>query len=255
MKFESYKTLFVVNPRSAGGKTAKAWKGMSKLANEYLKNHDTKMTEWAGHATEITRSALKSGYEMIVSVGGDGTNNEVINGFFEKGAPVRKDAVFATIPRGTGCDFARGMKIPKRPVEAFRILAGKKTRALDVGRIEYADGSKRGTRYFVNIAGFGASGDVVARVNRSGKTFGGFVSFLSASVASMVKFKNPKVAVSYDGEDAQEGVVNVVFVCNSQYCGGGMKAGPEAKIDNGMFDVTVIGDMTKMEALLAGRLL
>jgi len=255
MKFESYRTLFVVNPRSAGGKTGKAWKTISPLANDYLKNHESKMTEWAGHATEITRSAIKSGFEMIVSVGGDGTNNEVINGFFENGKLVRKDVVFATIPRGTGCDFARGMKISKKPAEAFRILAGKKTRPMDVGKIEYSEGGKPAIRYFMNIAGFGASGDVVARVNRSGKTFGGFVSFLSASVASMVSFKNPKVAISYDGEAEQESVVNVVFVCNAQYCGGGMLAGPEAQIDDGMFDVTVVGDMTKTEALLAGRLL
>ena len=107
----------------------------------------------------------------------------------------------------------------------------------------------------MNIAGFGASGDVVARVNRSGKRFGGFVSFLSASVASMVRFKNPKVAISFDGEEEQESVVNVVFVCNGQYCGGGMKAGPQALIDDGMFDITIVGDMTKTEALMAGRLL
>lgn len=255
LKFESYKTLFVVNPRSAGGKTERAWKTLAPIAAEYVKDHDSKMTQWSGHATELARAALKSGYEMIVAVGGDGTNNEVINGFFENGKPVRKDAIFGTIPRGTGCDFARGMKISRKPVDAFRRLAGKKTTPLDIGRIDYAEGSKRGTRYFVNIAGFGANGDVVSRVNRSGKRLGGFATFLTASIASLATFKNPTVGLSFDGEEEQVSKINVVFVCNAQYCGGGMMAGPKAIVDDGMFDVTVVGDMSKTEALLSGRLL
>lgn len=251
------KTVFVVNPRSAGGKTRGAWPVMEKLAAEHLRDFETKITEGPSHATELARAGLRAGAEMIVSVGGDGTNNEVVNGFFdESGKPVKPGAVFGVLPRGTGCDFARGQGIPRDPARAFARLAGTSSRPLDAGRIDYTlpEGG-RGVRHFVNIAGFGANGDVVNRVNRSGKKLGGFLSFLTATLGSLATFVNPKVTFSVDGGPEESVVVNAVFVCNGQYCGGGMKAGPDAKVDDGFFDITLVGNMGRVEALLSGRLL
>jgi YegS/Rv2252/BmrU family lipid kinase len=253
----SFRTLFVVNPRSAGGKTASVWKGLEPSIKAHVPEFEARWTKETGHATELTRAGLKEGFEMIVSVGGDGTNNEVINGLFEDGKPVKPGAVFSCVPRGTGCDFARGMGIPRDPQKAFARLAGDATVPLDVGRIDYTDasnGSPR-SRYFVNISGFGANGDVVARVNRSGKKLGGFLTFLTATVSSLATFDNPKVAFSCDGGPEETATLNTMFVCNGQYCGGGMKAGPDAKIDDGVLDLTVVGDMGRLEALMSGRYL
>lgn len=252
---DSFRTFFVVNPRSAGGRTARLWPSLEKLAAEHVPGSASKMTEGPGHATELARAALKEGFEMIVSVGGDGTNNEVINGFFENGAPVKAGAVFAQVPRGTGCDFARGQGIPKRPGEAFRRLAGKNTTPLDVGRIDFTRDGAPAVRYFVNIGGFGANGDVVARANRSSKRFGGFVSFLSATLASVMTYRNPRVAFRLDDGPEEQAVLQTIFVCNGRYCGGGMCAGPQAQIDDGQFDLTIVGAFTRAEAILSGRLL
>lgn len=251
------KTVFVVNPRSAGGKTKRVWPELEKLAAQHVRDFETRLTEGPNHATELARSALRSGAELVVSVGGDGTNNEVVNGFFdESGAPVKPGAVFGTVPRGTGCDFARGQGVSRDPAAAFARLAGTSSTPLDVGRIDFTTPSgSRGVRHFVNIAGFGANGDVVNRVNRSGKKLGGFLSFLTATLGSLATFVNPKVTFSVDGGPEESAVVNAVFVCNGQYCGGGMKAGPDAKVDDGYFDVTLIGNMSRVEALLSGRLL
>lgn len=251
------KTLFVVNPRSAGGKTQKVWPAMEKAAAVHVRDFETKLTEGPNHATELARAGLRAGAELVVSVGGDGTNNEVVNGFFdESGKPVKPGAVFGVVPRGTGCDFARGQGIPRDPSAAFARLAGTASTPLDVGRIDYTiPTGGRGVRYFVNIAGFGANGDVVNRVNRSGKKLGGFLSFLTATVGSLATYVNPKVTFSVDDAAEESAVINAVFVCNGPYCGGGMKAGPDAKIDDGFFDITLIGDMGRMEALLSGRLL
>ena len=249
------KTLFVVNPRSAGGRTRTAWPSLERIAAKHVKDFETKVTEAQGHATELTRAGLKAGAELVVSVGGDGTNNEVVNGFFgEDGKPIRPGAVFATVPRGTGCDFARGQNIPRDPEAAFAILAGSSSKPLDAGRIDYTTPlGGRAVRHFVNIAGFGASGDVVNRVNRSGKRLGGFLSFLTASISSVLAFQNPTVTISFDGGPEETATFNVVFVCNGPYCGGGMKAGPEAKIDDGQFDVTLVGDWTRFQSLFAAR--
>lgn len=253
---KSFRTLLIVNPRSAGGRTGKTWARYAGLVKENLPDHETRLTERPGHATELARKGLEEGFEMVVSVGGDGTNNEVINGFFrEDGAPVRKDAVFGHVPRGTGCDFARGMGIPKTD-EAFKRLAGSNTVPLDVGRIDYTrrEGGA-GVRWFLNIAGFGANGDVVDRVNRSGKKLGGFATFLGATVSSLMSFKNPRVAFRIDGGKEEEAVVNTMFVCNGRYCGGGMCTGPLAKTDDGLFDLSIVGDVSTSEALLSGRLM
>ena len=250
------KTLFVVNPRSAGGKTRKVWPAMEKIAAQHVRDFETKLTEGPNHATELARAGLRAGAERIVSVGGDGTNNEVVNGFFENGNLVKPGAAFGTVPRGTGCDFARGRGIPRDPAGAFARLAGTTTTPLDVGRIDYTtETGGRGVRYFVNIAGFGANGDVVNRVNRSGKKLGGFLSFLTATVGSLATYVNPKVTFSVDGGPEESAIINSVLVCNGQYCGGGMKAGPDAKVDDGAFDITLIGNMTRIEALFSGRLL
>lgn len=251
------RTLFVVNPRSAGGKTRKAWPELEVIARQHVPDFAVKMTEGPNHATELVREGLRGGAEMIVSVGGDGTNNEVVNGFFDAaGAPVKPGAVFGVVPRGTGCDFARGQGISRKPAEAFARLSGTNSAPLDVGRIDFTrpDGG-RGVRFFVNIAGFGANGDVVNRVNRSGKRLGGFVSFLTAALASVATFVNPRVKLSLDAGAEEITTVNTVFVCNGSYCGGGMKAGPTAVVDDGVFDVTIIGDVSRIDAFLSTRLL
>ena len=251
------KTLFVVNPRSAGGRTRSAWSKLEKIAARHVPDLETKFTEGPGHATALARDGLRAGAEMVVSVGGDGTNNEVVNGFFGRdGKPVSPGAVFGVVPRGTGCDFARGLGIAKDPEKAFRRLAGTASVPLDAGRIDYTDDEgERAVRHFVNIAGFGANGDVVNRVNRSGKKLGGFLTFLGATASSLLTYENPRVTFAFDGGPDETAVVNVLFVCNGRYCGGGMMAGPEAKTDDGLLDVTLVGDMSRREALLSGRYL
>jgi diacylglycerol kinase family enzyme len=216
-----------------------------------------KHTEGPNHATELAREGLRSGAEMIVSVGGDGTNNEIVNGFFDAGGkPVKLGAVFGVVPRGTGCDFARGQKISRKPQEAFARLAGTASKPLDAGRIEYTlPGGGAAVRHFVNVAGFGANGDVVNRVNRSGKKLGGFISFLVAALSSLLRYRNPTITFSIDGGPEETVVMNTAFVCNGAYCGGGMMAGPTASIDDGVFDVTLIGNLTRLDSILSTRLL
>ena len=96
------RTLFVVNPKSAGGRTRKDWPAIEALAREILGSVSTRLTERQGHATELAAQAIQEGYDLIVSVGGDGTNNEVLNGFFDDAGELRNNNVaFGFLPRGT----------------------------------------------------------------------------------------------------------------------------------------------------------
>src|SRR5690606_37093433 len=116
--------------------------------------------------TRLTREALKSGAERIVAVGGDGTLNEVTNGFFENGAPIAPEASLAIVPFGTGGDFRKTVRIPNATAEAAAIIAANHRRKIDIGKLELTghDG-KPLLRMFINIASFGVSGHLDRMIN------------------------------------------------------------------------------------------
>lgn len=246
-----YKTLAVVNPNSANGATAKLWPKIEDEIAKYVRNFEYVFTAHQGHAIELTRAGLKEGFEMIVVVGGDGTNNEVVNGFFENGELINPDAVFAHITQGTGGDLRKTTGIPKDYRQAAAVLAGDKTKPIDVGHMTLVDheGNEVG-RYFINIASFGIGGDVDDRVNRSSKRFGGFVSFAWASFASILTYRNKAVHLTIDGAEIGDVKIFNCAVSNGQFFGGGMHVAPDAKIDDGMFDIILLGDFGHIETLL-----
>src|SRR5207244_11434040 len=124
-----------------------------------------------GAATAQVRGALGAGGRRIVAVGGDGTLNEVVNGFFDPaGEPLGDAASLGLIPSGTGGDFRRCAGIPASAAAAARTVASGRVRRIDAGRVDYDGG---GRRFFVNIADCGIGGEVVARVNRSTRKRGG----------------------------------------------------------------------------------
>jgi YegS/Rv2252/BmrU family lipid kinase len=200
---------------------------------------------------ELTRVALREGFEMIVAVGGDGTLNEVVNGFFEAGSPVNPDAVLGTICRGTGSDFIKTLGISKNIEAAARQLRGRSVRQCDVGRFTSRDGNgDEIERYFINIADFGIGGEAVARVNNTTKAFGGFISFLYGTLKTLVFYKGKIVKLKIDDYYEAERKINNIVVANGRYFGGGMQIAPRAEVDDGLFDILVIDDMNLMESVL-----
>ncbi|MFQ5458768.1 MAG: diacylglycerol/lipid kinase family protein, partial [Myxococcota bacterium] len=211
------------------------------------------LTEKPLHATALARRAIEEGAEVVISVGGDGTNNEVLNGLFDNGKPLNPDAAMAVFPGGTGGDFARLLKVPKDPVEAAKRFATSAPRRIDVGRLTCIDhAGQEAAHMFLNIAGFGIGGEVDARVNRTTKMFGGFASFLWATLVTLFTYRNRPVHLRVDDVLDEECVIQHVTVANGQYFGGGMWAAPEAALDDGLFDIIISGDITKREMILHG---
>ncbi|MEW6776137.1 MAG: diacylglycerol kinase family protein [Bdellovibrionota bacterium] len=248
---DSYRTFAVVNPRSANGSTYRRWSDIARRIEASVGVFQHAFTERAFHAPELARKALEAGYEMIVSVGGDGTHNEVANAFFrEDGKPVRPGAVLGLISQGTGCDLVKTLKIPMGYEEAARVLAGKATRTIDVGRTEFssANGERR-IRYFVNITDFGLGGLVIDKVNKTTKAFGGRLSFLLGTVRGLIAYENQPMRIELDGKEVVEGKFQGVVVANGKFFGGGMKIAPQAEPDDGAFDVIFMGDIGFAENL------
>jgi len=247
----SAKIACIVNPRSANGQTGKRWPAIEKAVRAELGEPRAYMTERPNHATELARRAVDDGAQLVLSVGGDGTNNEVLNGLFEGGKARNPEVAMAAIPGGTGGDFARFLKIPKDPVEAARHYAQAKPRLIDIGSLTCIGHDGREISHmFLNIASFGIGGEVDARVNRTTKAFGGFASFLWGAMATMLTYKNHPIHVQVDDVLDETRVMQNVVVANGQYFGGGMWVAPEAVLDDGLFDILIMGDVGRAEAML-----
>ncbi|MBI4831133.1 MAG: diacylglycerol kinase family lipid kinase [Candidatus Lindowbacteria bacterium] len=250
MRSEPYRAKFVVNPASANGSTKRAWGRIEQILRKDFDPVDVSFTAGANHATELARKALRNGAEMVVAVGGDGTINEVVNGFFDSGALINPGAVLGVISRGTGSDFIKTLGIPKQIEAACQTLVGRAAHKCDVGKFTCLDRDGRTIeRYFINIADFGIGGETVERVNRTTKAFGGFASFLYGALSTLVAYKGKRVKVKVDDVYESEKLVNNVVVANGQFFGGGMWIAPRARVDDGLFDILVIEHMSLLESL------
>ncbi len=177
----------------------------------------------------------------MVAVGGDGTVNEVVNGLMEGDG-----AELALIPRGTGADLARTFGIPSRLEDAVRVVLGGRSRAIDLGRVEYRSwGGERERAYFANIASVGMSGAVAKRVNEASAGWAK-LSYLAATVAVFARWQSCQVRVTIDGQ-ARAGRMLDVIVANCRYFAGGMLICPQAEPDDGLLDCLLIGDVTKVD--------
>ncbi|MDF1590552.1 MAG: diacylglycerol kinase family lipid kinase [Desulfobacterales bacterium] len=245
------KRVFIVNPNAGNGSTGLNWPHIRVLAKSSLAPFEYYITTGPGDAGCFAKEAIASGADQVVCVGGDGTLNEVLNGYMAHAESVRSGVRLGFIPNGTGCDFIKTVQIPGNIKQAVGVIAANNVCAVDVGRLHYKDhdGNTR-CRYFHNISSFGLGGEVDQRVNRTAKPFGPFVSFIWATLVSIFQYGKKKVYLKIDDHFRQTCIVWNVAVSNGQYHGGGMWVAPDASVDDGLFHVTVIGDLSVPEVLL-----
>ncbi len=239
----------IVNPASSSGKTGQRWAGVEERLRIEGAQFDAEFTHEPGHATTLARDAVATGYRTIVSVGGDGTLNEVVNGLIADGR-ADPEVRLGVIPGGTGSDFGRGIGLPRDPLESALHLLKAKPRWFDVGQAICKLGEGTTTRYFINVAGIGFDGAVSDRVNRSSKIGGGTIPYLTNLVVTLFTYRNMRVRWTLDGQ-ARDEVLNSIIVANASFFGGGMHISPNSKIDDGQFHVITLGDWGKVEFLLA----
>ena len=182
----------------------------------------------------------------MVAVGGDGTLNEVVNGFFHNGAPIPTTSRLGMLPLGTGGDFRRTLRIPLDFKAAVEVIATGTPRRLDAGCVTYqANDGSTAIRHFINIADAGLGGDVVHRANAGSKRLGG-ATFTLASGLALLGWKNKPMTVVVDGNSHQV-VAQQVVIANCQYFGGGMRMAPSASPTDGVFDVILVGNISKFD--------
>lgn len=232
--------FLIVNPASANGNTGRHFDRIARAVAHALGDFRWVFTRRSGEASDLAREAVRDGERLVVAVGGDGTASEVIDGLVEDGRPRAPELVFGCIPRGTGGDLRRTLGWPQDAAEAARTVAAGTLAVCDLGVVEFVghDGRTQ-RRHFANVSSCGVSGKVVEEVNRSSKRLGGKASFMLASARALWRCQDQPVRWRIDGGAWQEDSLTALCVCNGRYFGGGMMVAPDARIDDGLFDVTV----------------
>ncbi len=242
-------TCFIVNPASRGGRNLKQLETLRRWVRQHLPSAQWILTDGPGHAIELAAEAAQGGVERCISVGGDGTLNEVVNGVCA--VPIAARPKVGVIPTGTGGDFARLLREEHPEARHWDWLMRPNTRHVDLGLARFffeQEGVKAQERYFINIAHAGISAKLTTFVNSSNKKWGS-AEYLMAIPRVIFDYKSPHVHLEYkdflsgkqtgksQGSKISQKDMDllILIVANGRYFGGGMCVAPEAKVDDGKF--------------------
>lgn len=235
------KWFVVVNPISGSGKGLDDFPLISKLLRDNNIKCEAVFTEHKCHAMELTVSAITSGYRHIIVVGGDGTLYEVINGLFIQKTVEPHEVTVAVIAVGTGNDWIRMFGLPTRYAEAIRAIKEGYTFLQDVAAVEYEESMFRQVRYAANVAGVGFDAAVIQRMqNTTSKSRLGASSYLMTLIGTFFKYKPTGVKLWVDDRLIYNNLLLSVAIGVGRYNGGGIQQLPEAVVDDGLLDVTLI---------------
>lgn len=243
------RAVAIINPSSGGGRTIKVWRHVGESLARRLHGLKILFTEKAGHATELAKKIAQDGYDRLIVVGGDGTLHECINGLIENDKPLYKpEFKMGILNGGRGCDYTKTLLLPEDPHKMVDICLGIKYKSVDVGRVQLDNK----TVYYMNSSTFGLGGEVAKAVQGGSSILPPVASYFAATVKSVLKAQPRKIKVSVDDKPYYDGLAHNVFVCNGKYSGGGMLWAPNAKLDDGLFDVLLAKDLTRAELLTLG---
>lgn len=240
------KFKIIVNPISGRGTGAHSIPVIRQTLQEYGLDFNIEQTERPGHAIELTQQAVRDGYDYVVAAGGDGTCNEVINGLVLAQKAGLGVACMGVLCLGRGNDFAYGAGVPADLVAGLKALADGKRHRIDVGLVTgglYPQG-----RYFGNGIGVGFDA-VVGFVAAKMTLLRGFLSYIVAALETIfIYFHAPTVEIVYDGTVLSQPSL-MVSIMNGRRMGGGFMMTPDSQADDGMFDMCIIHQVSKLHAL------
>lgn len=239
-------TYFILNPAAGHGRAGRVWAALKDAALRLQPDSQCVITERAGHAGELARALAGAGASRLIAVGGDGTFSEMLEGVMAAPEHLRRGVTLGALPAGSGCDLVRHLRYPADRDGLIELLARGRTRHLDVGRLDYTreDGTP-GRRHFINIAAFGLAGDVAHRIKAMGKPLGGTVSYAVASAGAMLTARAKELRLKADGKDIS-GRYHLGVLANTSSMGGGMMIAPGTSDDDGLMDLVLVADMSRL---------
>ena len=223
--------LYIIANQTAGsGAGAAVFERVCALLREKQIPFRAGCTQYPGHATALADAAAAAGETEIVSIGGDGTLFEVVNGL------AGRFVTLYFVPCGTGNDFVKVLPLPKDPVEAFEAQLSGSPRKIDIARLNEL--------HFINVSGSGFDVEVLRQASRFKKLGKGLLPYLLGIFAALKNFRALPVEIVADGK-TEKTEVTIFSVGNGCYIGGGMKAVPHALPDDGLFDVVIAGKFSR----------
>jgi len=247
-----FKTHVIVNPESNQGRTRKRWGDIREALKNFIREYKYEFTEKPFHATEITRQVIKDGTDLVIGVGGDGTMNEIANGFFEDRTIINPEATLGVVPAGTGCDLTKSLHIPPGLKNALKVITEAPSIRMDVGRVRFKNHQGLDDeKFFLNVADFGLGGEVVRKVNQR-RLERRASSYVRCLVTTMLQYRSKRVRIRVDAEELPQGEYLIGAVANGRIFGKGMKVAPEARLDDGLFDSVLVRSMRFLEFCLHG---
>ena len=239
------KTELIINLTAGGGKPRPHLKTIFKYLKENGFNFKVSYTSHHGEAIELAQKAADKGIDLIVSIGGDGTVNEIVNGIMKS----KNNPSLGIIPLGWANDFIKSTNIPSDIIEACKIIIKGRTKKIDVGLIN-------DQTYFANICGIGFDAEVALLANQM-KSKHPNLRILSAFIyvfATIKKLLSPfsyhDVKIKFDGQEIHSKIL-FIAISNGKFYGGRFKITPEAILDDGLLEVCVVEEMGRFKYLMS----
>jgi YegS/Rv2252/BmrU family lipid kinase len=204
------------------------------------------MTEFSGHATQLSKEAVEKGFRKILVIGGDGTTNEVVNGIFQQNQVEPKEVTIAMISMGTGGDWVRSMGMSGGWLKTLNIINEGKTMLHDVGIAKFYKAGTPQQRYFLNLAGLGFDGYVTQKVSTKKGLFSSQkIAYTATTLSSLMSYKASIITLEVDDLHEKTEAFSIALG-NGKYNGGGMKQLPNSVNDDGLLDMTIIKKMSPL---------
>jgi YegS/Rv2252/BmrU family lipid kinase len=233
------KVKLILNPMADMGQAWTVARDLQPIVNQYG-NADWSGTVYPTHAAELAQQAGELGYDLVVSVGGDGTVHEVINGLMK--VPARKRPTLGIVPVGSGNDFAHAVKVPLDPPQALRFALESKSKPIDLGFLTDENGRKE---YFDNTLGIGFDAVVTIRSHKL-PIVRGFLMYLTAVIQTIIlNFDPANLHIETDSENWDMPTL-MMTICNGPREGGGFHVAPEARLDDGVLHYASIREVSRL---------
>lgn len=262
-KIDTNEIILILNPNSQGGNTGKNWISTYSKVKAFLpRNHRIIFTKKTNDGIFDTRKLLRNGYKNIVAIGGDGTINEIANGFFnlqpqnrnienlerfsfdDKLKPINPNGILYIVPSGSRNVLARSFGLKHKGVQALKRIKQMDKRKMDAILAVITDKdspSLTHKRIILNAAEIGVGAEIIDRSKRvRRKIKSRFVSTIASIVATLPAYNSNECDIVIDGDKRISSNVTMAVVANGRFLGGGFKAAPRAKFSDGLLDIIIL---------------
>lgn len=242
--------VVIVNPKARSGKVSEDWNQISKLLTDNNIPFETLFTRHRYHAVELTVQSIREGYRKIISVGGDGTLHEIVNGIFMQKFASPGEVTLAVIPAGSGNDWSRMYDMSHDFYHSVLSILKGNTILQDIVKVTYTESNVTNVRYMANIGGVGYDAQVCYYCNKmKDKGIYGKMVYVQAAMRALIGRRYRTSEITVDGQPFFSKRIFSVALGTGRYSGSGMMQVPDAIVNDGLLNITVIPKMLKLKVI------